>query len=303
MSLRRKIFLLGFIAILGVGYALMRQYAQQTDEQRAMDALLHNIEAVAALSATVHELQRERGLTTFALAGARPPAPLPEDLARTDAAIARLSKTGSLPPDFVAVLGRLRHTVATENPAPLVVRDDFSTLLRALVDEMGRRVRGANTLIAQENLYAHVHLVALKEHLGQVRATLAYWISVPQDDGRRARDSLIRIQALFDEERRRFGLVAPAAVREAFFQQFSGTAVTATLNALQVAMDTGHLPSKLDAQTWLNMSTEAIDRLFEMEKHSLRLIEEKVTWHLAGLRNQMNLGLVATLLVTLSYWP
>jgi hypothetical protein len=84
MTLRQKILLLGFVAIAGMSIALWRQYAYLNTEYRAIKAISHNVETVAALSDVAHELQRERGLTVFALAGVHHPTTLAEEIARTD---------------------------------------------------------------------------------------------------------------------------------------------------------------------------------------------------------------------------
>lgn len=298
MTLRQKIILLGLLAVAGMCFALWRQYAYHATEHHAIESISRNIETVAALSAVTHELQRERGLTTFALAGARSPTTLAEEMARTDTAIARLAKTGRMPPDFDVALNRLRGAVVTENLAPLVARDDFSILLRALIDEMARLAREPAATLAKEDIAAHTHLVALKEYLGQARATLVYWIAAPHDS-RRAFDSLIRIKSLFDEERRKFDLEAAPGLRETFQARFVGAEVEATLETLLMTLTVGRLPTGLDAQTWLEMSTASIDRLFELENHSLQLIEQKAAQRLEELRSSMTLGIAATLLAAL----
>lgn len=298
MTLRQKILLLGLTAIVGMAFALWRQHAYHAAELDAIETMARNGETVAALSAVAHELQRERGFTTYALAGASHPTTLDEEIARTDAALARLTSTGWMPADFRATLDGLRGAVAAGDLAPLVARDDFSVLLRVLIDEMTRLAREPAAAIAKTEVAAHAHLVAMKEYLGQARATLVYWIANPQD-GRRAYDSLARIKALFDEEQRKFELEAAAELDQAFRARFAGPEVEATLETLLISVTTGQLPGRLDARSWLAMATVAIDRLFELENRSLALIEDKVNRRSAELRGEMGVGLALTLTAAL----
>lgn len=298
MTLRQKILLLGLTAIVGMAFGLWRQHIYHAAELDAVETMARNGEAVAALSAVAHELQRERGFTTYALAGALPPATLAEEIARTDAALARLDRTGLTPPNLRAILAALRQAVTTGDLAPLVARDDFSVMLRMIIDEMARLAREPAATLAREEVAAHAHLVAMKEFLGQARATVVYWIANPRDE-RRALDSLMRIKTLFDEEQRKFALQAAPRLKEALHARFSGPEVEATLETLLLAVADGRLPERLDARAWLAMATVAIDRLFELENHSLRQIEAKVASRLDELRGEITLGLAATLAATL----
>jgi diguanylate cyclase (GGDEF)-like protein len=298
MTLRQKILLLGLTAIVSMAFALWRQQAYHAAELEAIETMARNGETMAALSSVAHELQRERGFTTYALAGASPPTIREEEIARTDAALARLDRAGWMPPDFRATLASLRQAVIQGELAPLVARDDFSALVRGLIDEMTRLAREPAAAIAKTEVAAHTHLVAMKEYLGQARATLGYWIANPRDD-RRAYDSLARIKVLFDEEQRKFEQEATAELDEAFHERFAGPEVEATLETLLISVTTGQLPSRLDAQSWLAMATVSIDRLFELENRSLALIEDKVNRRIAELRGEMGISLALTLAAAL----
>lgn len=298
MTLRQKILLLRLTAIVSMLFALWRQYAYHAAELGAIETMARNGESVIALSNVAHELQRERGLTTFALAGATYPTTLAEEIARTDAALARLARTGWMPHDFIGTLSRLRAAVTAGDLAPLVARDDFSLLLRTLIDEMTRLARAPAAATTKDDVSAHSHLVAMKEFLGQARATVAYWIALPADR-RLARDSLMRIKTLFDEEQRKFELEAAPAMRDEFHARFAGTEIETTLQTISVALTHGRLPKELDAPSWLAMATAAIDRLFELENRSLQLIEQKTQQRLSALRAELMLGTGATLVAVL----
>lgn len=298
MTLRQRIFLLGFVAIAGMCFALWLQYVHRGTEYRAIGAVSRNVEAVVALSALAHELQRERGLTVFALAGAHHPTPFAEEVARTDAALARLVKTGWMPPGFDAALAQLRAMIAAGQSAPLMTRDDFSVLLRTLIDEMDRLAREPLVALVKDDISAHAHLVALKEYLGQLRATLVYWLVNPQDE-RRAFESLIRIKSLFDEAWRKFERDASPPLREAFRARFAGTEVEATLETIQSTQMSGRPPAGLAAQTWLHIATASIDRLFDIENRSLQLIERKAADRMRALRAELMLDAAITLTATL----
>ncbi|MEW6163509.1 MAG: diguanylate cyclase [Pseudomonadota bacterium] len=299
MTLRQKILLLGLTAILGVAFGLWRQFAFQAAELGGIGTMVRNVEAIGALSAVTHELQRERGYSTYRLAGTPHPTTLDEEIARTDAALARLDRAGQTPPDFRAMLRQLRATVTAGALPPLAARDDFSLLVRVLIDRMEQLAREPAVSIARSDLSAHAHLVAMKEYLGQMRATLAYWIVHP-GDGRAAFDSMVRLNSLFDEAHRKFGLEAAPELHEAYLAGFAGDEVTATLAAMRQSVAANRPPRGFDAPSWLRVATAAIDRLFALENRSLALIEQKAARRGTELRDALLFDAAVALLLALT---
>ncbi|GEM_PF-1038148 len=292
MTLRNKIFLLGLIAIAGMGLALWQQYAGFADQFRAVAAISRNTKAVGDLSRAVHELQKERGLTTIALSG-RDNMAIAAQHDLSSAAIVRLADAGSGIADLDSRLARLRAAVANGTITPLAARDGYNTLLQNLIDEMARLGREPESAIAKEDVSAHIQLVACKEYLGQIRATLGFWIEDGRNDYMAFRE-LIRLKGLYDEALRKFRLEATPALSEVLDAQFSGHEVQSTMKVVTLATVTGKRPTGIDAPTWWATATAAIDRLKTVEDKSLEVVGRKADDRLAELQRRMIAGILMT---------
>ncbi|MBI5922086.1 MAG: diguanylate cyclase [Betaproteobacteria bacterium] len=295
MSLRRKIMLLGLVAIAGMCLALWLQYMSYVGQSRSIEAVARNVKTVGSLSHATHQLQKERGLTTINLAKANSQA-ITEQIRQTDAALARLAATGVHIDGLDNTLLQLRAAARTRGAEQLAIRDDYTKLLQGLIDEMNQMISAPGMNIAKANISAHTHLVAAKEYLGQTRASLGYAIDLKHAEDQVMR-SLIRLKSLYDEELRKFELEASPALHEIFGTQFAGLEVAKTMDIMAQIAATGKLPPALDVQTWWSMATTAIDRLNLIEDHSLKMIEQHAESELAQLQRGMHLRALTTLAI------
>lgn len=298
MTLRQKILLLSLLSVAGMFLALWLQYRSFVTQSHSIDAVAHNIRAVSALSHTTHQLQKERGLTAIAQFNANDQA-LSEQVRQTDAMLSRLAGAGVLMAGFDESLGRLRAMVAAGATEQLTIRDSYNDLLQRLIDEMNRLIREPAITIARADISAHTHVVSAKEYLGQIRATLGYWIEHKRDDPP-VLNSLIRLKSLHTEELRKFGLEASPMLYKVFNAQFSGLEVEQTLATVAQITATGRLPQTIDVKTWWSMATAAIDRLNVIEEQSLESINKDAEAELAQLHNAMRLGVITTLAIGLT---
>lgn len=289
MTLRKKIILLGSMALVGTLLALWLQYGNYTAQSQAIEMVARNVKAVGALSHAAHELQRERGQTTIDDSAA-----LAEQIVQSDAALSELSGAGLNIAGLVETLTRLRQMAAADTMERLAIRDGYSELLRGLIDEMDRLSHEPRATTAKIDINAHIHLVAAKEYLGQIRATLGYWIEQESAEPL-VHNSLIRLKGLHDEELRKFRVKASAELRGAFSATMLKQEVEQTLAVIEQVTTAARRPPGLNVRAWWAMATGAIDYLKAIEDHSLELIEQKAESDLAQLRNTMRFGAIATL--------
>jgi len=295
MTLRQKILMLGLVAISGMFLALWLQYRAYMTQSQAIEAVVRNVSAVVALSHAAHELQRERGMTAINHSRTTTQA-LVEQVRHTDAALAGTS--GDIA-NLGMALTQLRSEAATATMTPLAILDSYNKLLQRLVDEMDRLTSEPEAAVAKTDMAAHKHLMALKEDLGQIRATLGYWIERKGDDSL-VFNRLLRLKSLQEEELRKFGLDASPGLRDRLAKEFSGQEVAQTLQTVAQIAAEGKLPQKLDVQTWWSMATVAVDRLKVVEDYSLHLIEKKAELELTQLRSAMRWGVIITLAMGLA---
>lgn len=298
MTLRQRILLLGLIALAGMAVALWRQYGGYVDQYQAVEAVTASVRAAGGLSHAVHEIQRERGLTVMALAAGKPPE-LAGQAAATDAALVGLAGACGCGGHIGTRLSELRRIVAADNLAPLAARDRYNELVQTLLDEMAQRARAPGWSIARDEVSAHFHLVAAKEYLGQLRATMAFWLSDRSSDFS-ALHELVRIDGLFAEELRRFRLDAAMSQWDTFEAHFAGDEVRAAGRILARATAGGSRPADVDAATWWRLATVAIDRMKAAEDASLELIAARAMRQRIELRNQLATGIGITVVAGLA---
>ena len=293
MTLRHKILLLGVMALAGMFVALWLQYRSYSAQSQAIEFVARNVKTVSALSNAAHELQKERGLTTIQRSNADSKA-LAEQIGHTDAVLSKLSGTNIHIPNLDESLARLRGMAVAATTERLTIRDGYTNLLQSLIDEMDRLTSEPEAAVAKTNINAHIHLVTAKEYLGQIRATLGYWIEHKTNDPV-VLFSLIRLKSLYDEELRKFRMQAAPGLNDAFAVTFSGQETERTMAILTQLVATGKLPQALGVQAWWSTVTSAIDRLKVVEDRSLDLIEQKAEGELAQLRNAMRFGVISIL--------
>ena len=293
MTLRKRIILLGLLAVAGLFSTLWLQYKSIATQSRSIEAMTSNVKAVGALSLATHQLQQERGLTAIQRLTTNSQT-LAEQAHHTDAMLVKLTGTDAGINRLVGTLAQLRITAVAGTMTPLAIIDNYSNLLQLLIDEMGRLSREPEAAVANSDSSAHSRLVAAKEHLGQIRATLGYWIKFRRDDTL-VLNRLISQKILYDEELRKFGLEASPGVREALAMQFAGMDVENTLDTMTQIAASGRLPQALDVQTWWLMASMAMDRLKLVENFSLVTIEKKAEGALVQLQTVKRLGVASTL--------
>lgn len=293
MTLKQKILLLGSVAILGICFALWQQYTGHVSQLRAVEAISRNIDYIRELSATAHELQKERGKTTIALYGSDIHGAIKQRVA-TDTALARL---GALGPsgldktDLLKRLARIRAAVTSGAVNPQEIFGRYTALLRDILDMMVKLARQPESTVAKDDISAHTRLVAAKEYLGQMRATLGYWMEERRSDDN-VHHSLIRLKSLYDEQLRMFRIEASPELLKAFDELSSTTDIQSALKVLAMAISKEHSPTNLSVETWWVTATKAVDQFKAIEDQSLLLIGNKAEAKVGELRRSISYRLV-----------
>lgn len=298
MTLKQKILLLGFTAIAAMSIVLWNQYDRYALQQHKFDSISLNMQRIHALSLSVHELQKERGLTTMTLAGLDVQAVLAQRGA-TDAALNALPNEGTALETFRNELSALRTAVLAGGVPALEARDDYSLLIQQLTDRMSSLTSSSEPQFAKDDISAHARLVLAKEYLGQMRATVGYLLESGRNDAQ-ALQSLIRLKSLFDEELRKFALEATPEVGEDLAAHFNGAEVAGTLNAIEEFAALETRPAGLTPTAWWATATAAIDRMKEAEDQVLLRIVQASGAKLAEIRRNMYIGIALTLILSIT---
>ncbi len=169
MSIRARMVVLAFFAILSVIAALLVQYRDIHAELQRLSAQKQAYEMAQAQSRLIHVLQKERGLSAAVLA--RPSderwAELRKQYAETDTLL--------LLPGIAALqqqLQSIRRQVAAGHADWLMVRQAYSGLIETLLQEIAAGVvsdHSGNTVMH----VAMIELARAREDMGLIRATLS----------------------------------------------------------------------------------------------------------------------------------
>jgi diguanylate cyclase (GGDEF)-like protein len=175
MPIRFRILVVALIAVLSVGAGFYREYSRVRDDAGALEAEQARVVESMALSALVHELQKERGLTATALADPSIGVRERRDAQRimTDAALAEAVRAGASAlgdaPD--ATLKRLR-AAADSGRDWAGVRQGYSSTIGALLDRMAANGQASAGAVRGSPLPPLAELALARENLGLARATL-----------------------------------------------------------------------------------------------------------------------------------
>jgi diguanylate cyclase (GGDEF)-like protein len=296
MTLKHKILLLGLAALASLAIVLWNQYDRYDIQQRKFDTISSNVQRLNALSQAVHELQKERGLSTMTLAGLDTQAVLAQHGA-TDSAMRTLATVHAADGALQKEVPALRATVLAGGMTPLEARDGYTRLIQQLTDRMSSLTNPVEPPFAKDDISAHARLVLAKEYLGQMRATVGYLLESGRDDAL-ALQSLMRLKGLFDEELRKFALEATPEIADALSAHFFGADVARTLNTIEAFSALESRSVGLTPTAWWATATATIDRMKDAEDQALLHIVQESGDKLTEIRRNMLVGVVLTLLLS-----
>jgi methyl-accepting chemotaxis protein len=270
-------------------------------------------EDVGKLSRLVHELQRERGMTSAFLSskGAQMRSELGEQRKRTDAEravatglLSDLRQAGTV--EFASVIMASQELLARLDQRRVEI--DGQTIappaaVGYLTDVIGRLISvitGISKLSAEDDvsksMAAYANLIEGKERAGQERAVVAGSIAA----GRFEPPAYVRAVGLAAAQESfftAFRAVAAPKARDLFSRTISGPAIE-NFNAMRKIVEQGGLAGdfkSLDSKSWFDAATIRIDLL--------KSVEDGLASDLSGLMSNkkeaatISLGIVAGLLL------
>jgi len=240
-------------------------------------------EDVGKLSRFVHELQRERGLSSAYLGskGAQMVAELQEQRKRTNAErIAALAALGTFnqagqheladaSQAAVQVAGRLdsrREEIDAQSISQPAAVEYLTLTIRSLVDVIGGIAKLSTDDQISKSIAAYVDLIEGKERAGQERATIAGGLAAgrlePQTYAR-----AVGLAASQESFLSAFRAAATPKARELFNATLVGPAID-RFNAMRRIVEQGGLAGdfkSLDGKSWFEAATARIDLLKSVE--------------------------------------
>lgn len=295
MSIRQGILLLGAIAALSLAYLLMDSAFRRMSEYRTQRVVAEELRLVPALSAIVHELQRERGLTSGYLGR-----PSRTNLELVLAQRERTNKALTGHPLSDAEVGRLHaelqamRTRALDGEISWTTSHAFyTTEVERILERLVRLTR--TSPVVPDDLQALVHLVTAKEYLGQVRSqvnrSLRDWRSVDVETSYAVARLDARVRSRLDL----FRYGASAETLAAFEQVVAGEEVRKALELVSLIASPRFREVVVDCDSWFTLVSPPIEGIRRVEITIL----ESVTRDVDDLMVATRYGLIRDIVLTL----
>lgn len=286
LTIKIRIWLLGLIALGGLVSLLGLHFAAVGKQLMRQEALIRLLDKTEYLSRAIHELQRERGLSSNYLASGDATAliALTRQHAATDRSLYDLEKAyPEHAHDFAGLAGR-RIGVTMFEASPQDAFDDYSGITEALIEALDRTGLAAGGTGLQADLMAHVRLVRAKEFLGQTRATL---LSLPGWEKADAPwiAAVGRAAGLFEWQIERFRKSAAAEIVAELDAVSERSEMVRARRILAEVMAHGARADTQGKRTeWFESMTAAIDLLRGVESDSLQALQERAGAERSALR-------------------
>ncbi len=279
--------LLGVIAVGSLLYLLVSSYLEEIGRYRWHTTLAASIADAGALSEFVHELQKERGLSSGFIA-----APSADNAARVQAQRVKVDEMAltlgepALARAAMADILAMRKRISDLTVDNAEAHDFFSEIAEDMLDQLSRLAHTSVSPKIKDDLAALTHLVFAKEYLGQIRAEVNRGLSHGEIDGGSSR-MVARLDARFRDQVRHFRRDAPPAAVALLESAFRSDAAVRILAAIAQASDTGHARLKLDPARWFADVSETMDMMKQVEDSAMRLIEDRVAELTTQLRHDL----------------
>ena len=277
---RRVIWLLGAFSLL-LAFFAANSLQERLDQRRLAVQVRNWTELTSIISQAIHELQRERGLSSSFLSsdGQRFSEPLAVQTARTDAALRRLAKAlpshGVFIPNWsVADLATTTGTVSMREQVRelRVSRDEavahYSGLINQLIAVMLNGAATAGDLVGQQ--MAFISLLRARETTGRERALLAAVLSSGTFGDQSRKTYLHQLWAIENTQLEQFRSLATADAN-AGYRDIEAAEYTREIDAFRrYVLAEGRmtlrasLPS-FSAERWFDVASQRIDAMKTLE--------------------------------------
>ena len=281
MTIKTKIVLLGLLAIASLSYILGIRIVTEGREHAAKLEFVTRLESAAALSALVHELQKERGISAgyLVIRSTDNTARLYSQRTATDRAKEHVENPASSNLEYLAQLADVRQKISGNRMEAAASFGYYTRTIVEILDQIDALARDSDTTILTKELGSYVHLLYAKEYLGQIRASINESLSLGSID--RERIAVVVRQLDLHQFNSRI------ALREASPQ--IGKALGAVLNQSRVRQTFALIETVLSASDpmphadqWFAIATYSIDQFLAVEVETMRQLRRQAADEIAA---------------------
>lgn len=310
MTIRAKITLLSLPPVLLLFFFIQQEIREGLTSRSNLKDIYTKVLQAEKISNVIHELQKERGLSTLYLAsksgetGDR----LRTQRRETDKRIEELGTFLKHSKSDLQILSLFSNLAATRNQIdsfaspPFEAEDFYTHTIAELLDEITGIAKAARIHEIKDILFAHAHLLTAKEYLGQIRATLSAVFAASTSDTSRL-ERLITLRRAYERNTRNFVQETADDIRNYYHQTFRGPAVQSTTDMIAAALErSGERMIGIDPVQWFDAATASIDLLKKVEDYSIGKIKQDTAQDLGKAIRHINItiGLMMVALAVLA---
>lgn len=305
MTIRAKIILLSIPPILMLFYFVQQEIREGLTSKNNLKDVYAKILKAEKVSNIVHELQKERGLSSLYLTnrGKETGDKFQEQARETDKRIEELGTFLKQSKGDLQILSLFSGLTATRNQihsfdiTPFETEDFYTSTIAELLEEIIEIAKMARLHETKNVLFAHSHLLNAKEYLGQIRANLGAVFTAGAFDTYR-QERLVTLRRAYERNSRNFVQETTDDIKDYYHQTFRGPAVQSTMDMIDTALErSGERTIGIDPAVWFESATSSINLLKKVEDYSIVKIKQNTTRDLDNAIRQININIGLTLIL------
>lgn len=299
MTIKTKILLLGLLAIASLSYILGVRIVTGSREHAAKLEFVTRMETAEKLSALVHELQKERGISAgyLVIQSDNNADLLATQRAAANQARARLDIAVSRDLDYLARLEDVRRNISALQLTPVSSFGYYTQTIMEILDRIDALARDSGTAMLKQDLHTYVHLLYAKEYLGQIRATINETLSEGHIDKERIAVVVRQLNSQQYNSRIVLREAAPEIAR-ALGAVLAQTRVRQTFEIVDVVL--AGSKGVLAAEQWFALASYSIDQLLTVENLALSALRQHAADEIAANERRLMIDVGMTLAAALA---
>jgi diguanylate cyclase (GGDEF)-like protein len=290
MTIRSKIWLIITIPILALLFLISEEINEVIKTKKGLKEVSEWVLETEKISGIIHELQKERGLSSGFLTsrGKRFRNELLVQRAETDRKIkelyflARETESGIKVMSLNSELDLKRRQISSLGMNAIESQEYYTGTIAALLNKVSRIALMAKVPETKNALMLHSYLLYAGEFLGQIRATLNSVFTAGQFDGLSMKKLAI-LKGEYDANTERFLLDAPPAVKKFYTDKFlQNRDVRDTMDMIDIAFakcQTGKFG--IDPGVWFKSATASINALKDVQDYCTGQIKQNTAHHIS----------------------
>jgi diguanylate cyclase (GGDEF)-like protein len=308
MTIRSKIWLLIIVPILAFLYYISVEISEAIKTENSLKEIYYRILEAEKFSDIIHELQKERGLSSGFLTskGKKFRNDLIVQRAETDRKIkelyflARETESGMKVMSLSSELDLKRRQISSLGMNALEAQEYYTGTIAALINETSKIALIAKMPETKNSLMLHSYLLYAKESLGQIRAMLNSVFTAGQFDGFSMKKLAI-LKGAYDANTDRFLRDAPPDAKRFYADKFQSRDVQATMGMIDIAFakfKTGNFG--IEPGVWFKSATASINALKEVEDYCMEQIKRNTAQHISETRQYIYTSIITLGIILIS---